>query len=122
MCEWSISLTNTDSGSLGVQHHAIALHALGAFPDDLCDLVVVRVGEGDVADEAVLEEGEGPVALGAVNDLVRDHEVLWPHLLLQRTDGGEADDATHTQGAQGSDVGARGNLVGRDLVVLAVAG
>lgn len=105
-----------------MQDDALALHVLGAVLDDLGDLGVVGVSEGHVADEPVLEEGEGAVALGAVDDLVRDDEVHGADLLLQRADGGEADDAAHAEGPQGGDVGARGDLVGRDLVVLAVAG
>ncbi len=105
-----------------MQDHTVALHVLGAILDNLRDLVVVGIGEGDVADKPVLEEGEGTVSLGAVNDLVRDNEVHGPHLLLQGADGREADDGTHAQGPQGGDVRARRDLVGRDLVVLAVAG
>lgn len=114
--------TNADGGSLGVQDDAVALQVLGAALDDVGDPGVVGVGEGDVADEAVLEEGEGAVALGAVDDLVGDDEVHGADLLAQGADGGEADDGAHAQGAQGGDVGAGGDLVRRELVVLAVAG
>lgn len=114
--------TDADGGSLRVQDDALALQVLGAAPDDVGNLGVVGVGEGDVADEAVLEEGEGAVALGAVDDLVRDDEVHGADLLAQGADGGEADDGAHAQRPQGGDVGAGGDLVRRELVVLAVAG
>lgn len=113
---------DADGGSLRVQDDALALQVLGAAPDDVGNLGVVGVGEGDVADEAVLEEGEGAVALGAVDDLVRDDEVHGADLLAQGADGGEADDGAHAQRPQGGDVGAGGDLVRRELVVLAVAG
>jgi hypothetical protein len=81
------SLTNANRSSLGVQDDTLALHGSGALLDDLGDLGIVGVGEGDVADEAVLEEGEGPVSLGTVDDLVRDDEVHGLDALLQRPDG-----------------------------------
>lgn len=105
-----------------MQNDAVALQVLGTALDDVGDLGVVGVGEGDVADEAILEEGEGAVAFSAVDDLIRDDEVHGADLLAQGADGGEADDGAHAQGAQGSDVGAGGDLVRRELVVLAVAG
>jgi hypothetical protein len=105
-----------------VQDNTFTLHSLGAFSDNQGNLIVIGVGEGDVTDKSVLEEGKWAIALGAVDNLIGDNEVLRLDLLLQRADGGEADNTAYTDGAKGSDVGAGRNLMRRELVVLAVAG
>lgn len=75
-----------------------------------------------MADEAALEEGEWADALGAVDDLVGDHEVHGLNLLLQRADGGEGNHASHADVSEGGDVGASGDLMRRKLVVRTMAG
>ena len=70
----------------------------------------------------LLEEGERTDTLGPVNDLVGDDKVHGLDVLAEGPDGGEGDDAPDADGAQGGDVGAGGDLVGRELVVDAVAG
>jgi hypothetical protein len=112
---------HADNSALVVQAHAIAFQGVAALAHDLRDSLVEGIREADVADHAALEEGEGADALGAVDDLVRDDEVARLDGFLQRADGAEGDDGAHAQAAEGSDVGAGGDLVGRDLVVQAVA-
>lgn len=104
-----------------MQSRALALHGAGASLDHGGQLGVEGVGEADVADEALLEEGEGPHALCAVDDLVGDDKVHGLDVLLEGADSAEGDNATHSDVPQGGDVGARGDLMGRELVVGAVA-
>ena len=113
---------HADDGALVVQDDAVAAHGGRALLNDGAQLGVERVRETDVANDAALEEGEGAHALGPVDDLVRDDKVHRLDLLAQGADGGEGDDGAHADGAQGGDVGARVDLVRRDLVVDAVAG
>lgn len=75
-----------------------------------------------MADNAILKEGKWPDALGAIDNLVRDHKVHWLDLLLQRAHGGEGNDTSDTEMAESSDIGAVGNLVGRKLMIQAVTG
>ena len=105
-----------------VQLHALAREAVAAPAHDACERLVERVREGDVADDAGVEEGEGPDPLRAVDDLVRDDEVARLDRFAQRADGAEGDDGADAKGAQGSDVGAGGDFVGREFVVQAVTG
>lgn len=105
-----------------MQDNAVALHSLGALSDDLGNLIIIGIGEGNVPNESILEEGEGAVALGAVDDLIGNDEIHGLDLLLQRSDGGEADDGAYTDEAQSGNVCAGGDLMGRMLVVFAVAG
>ena len=84
--------------------------------------LVERIREPDVPDDPSLEERPRPDALGPIDDLVRHQKIPRPDFLLQAADGGESDDGADAEGAEGGDVGARGDLVGRELVVQAVAG
>lgn len=104
-----------------MQSRPLALHGTSAGLDHGCQLGVEGIGEADVADEALLEEGEGPHALCAVDNLVRDDKVHGLDVLLEGADCAEGDDAAHPDVPQGGDVGARGDLMGRELVVGAVA-
>lgn len=104
-----------------VQSRSLALHGAGAGLDNGGQLGVEGVGEANVADEALLEECEGAHALCAVDDLVGDDKVHGLDMLLEGADGTEGDDAAHADVPQGGDVGARGHLMGRELVVGAVA-
>lgn len=104
-----------------MQSRSLALHGAGAGLDNGGQLGVEGVGEANVADEALLEECEGAHALCAVDDLVGDDKVHGLDMLLEGADGTEGDDAAHADVPQGGDVGARGHLMGRELVVGAVA-
>lgn len=115
-------LTHADNSALLVQDDALALHMRRALLDDLRKPLIKRIREANVAHDAALEKGERAHALGTVNDLVRDDKVHGLDLLAQGADGREGDDAADADGAQGGDVGAGGHLVGRELVVQAVAG
>lgn len=112
--------THADQGTAVVQHHTLTLQAVSTGPHDLGDTLVEGVTEGNVSDHAALEEGEGTDTLGAIDDLVGNDEIAGLDLLLQATDGGEGNDGANTDGAQSSNVGAGGNLVGSDLVVQTV--
>lgn len=114
--------THANDGSLVVQLHAVALHGGSALLDDIHNLAVKGVAKGNVADETALEKGKGADALGAVDDLVRDHKVHGLDLLLEGTDCAEGNDAAHTNVSQGGDVGTGGHLMGRKLVVSAMTG
>jgi hypothetical protein len=105
-----------------MEHHAVALHVRRASLDDIRQLLVKGVRKADMTNNTALEEGKGSDALGAIDDLVRDDKVHGLDLLLQRADGGEGNDASDTEVAESGDVGTVGDLVGRKLVVQAVAG
>jgi hypothetical protein len=105
-----------------VEHDAVAVEVLGARLDDLSQTGVKGVRETDMADNTALEESERPDALGAIDDLVGNDKVHGLDLLAQGADCGEGDDAADADVAQGGDAGAVGHLVGRELVVQAVAG
>lgn len=75
-----------------------------------------------MANQPLFKECEGPDAFGSVNGLIGHHKVHGLDLLAQGADSREGDDGADADVAQGGDVGAVGNLVGRKLVVHAVAG
>lgn len=114
--------THTDDGTLLVQRAlvALALHRAPAALHHGRQLRIKRIREPDVPHQALLEEGEGPHALGPVDDLVGQDKIHGLDVLLQGADGAEGDDAAHADVAEGCDVGARGDLVRRQLVVGAV--
>lgn len=93
-----------------------------ASPHNLRDLLIERVRKPDVSHNPALEESERTNTLGAIDDLVWDHEVAGLDLLLQRADGGEGNDAADAEGAESGDVGAVGDFMGGKGVVGAVAG
>lgn len=70
---------------------------------------------------AALKKRKRPDPLGAVDNLIRHHEVARLDLFLQGPDGAERDDAAHPEGAEGGDVRAVGHFVRRERVVRAVA-
>ena len=95
---------------------------MSTSPHHLGDLLIEGVRKPDVSDNPALEESERAHALGAIDDLVWDHEVAGLDLLLQRADGGEGNDAADAERAESRDIGAVGDFVGREGVVGAVAG
>ena len=115
-------LTPADDRPLFVEHDAVAVEVLGALLDDLSQTGVKGVREADMADDTALKEGERPDTLGAIDDLVGNDKVHGLDLLAKGADGGEGDDAADADVSQGGDAGAVGHLVGRELVVQAVAG
>jgi hypothetical protein len=97
-----------------MQPHTLAFQRMPTPLHNLSDFRVEGIREPDMAHDAAVEEGEGAHALGAIDDLVRHDEVAGPNVLLQRADGAEGDDAAHAQRAQGGEVGAVGDFVGRE--------
>jgi hypothetical protein len=92
-----------------------------ASTDDLGDLFVEGVGEADVADYSSFEERKRPDPFGAINDLIRNHEISRLDLLSQASDGRKGDHTSHTETPQSGDVGTVRDLVRGELVVEAVA-
>lgn len=105
-----------------MKHHAIAFHVSRASFDDLSQLLVEWIRKSNVADNTTLEEGKWSNTLCAIDDLVRNHKIHGLDLLLERADGREGNDASDTEMAESSNVGAVRNLMGRKLVVHAVTG
>lgn len=101
--------------------HTIAFQAVSASPDNLGDTLIKWVAEGNVSHDTFLEECKRSDTLGAVDDLVGNHEITGLDLLLQAANGGEGDDGADTDGTQGSNVGAGRDFVGRNLMVQAMA-
>lgn len=104
-----------------MQNNTVTLKAVAALADNLGDTLIEGVTEGNVSYNTILEESPWANTLSAVNDLVRNDKVSGLDLLLETANSGESNDATDTDGAQSSDVGAGGNLMGSNLVVGAVA-
>lgn len=65
--------------------------------------------------------GERPTDLGAVDDLVGDDDVSGADLFPQAADGREGDDGLNADALEGGNVGARGHVRRRDVVVRAMA-
>lgn len=113
--------THDHNGALVVEHDSVTRHGVGAGLDDGGDLCIKGIGEADVADEAAVEKCKRAHALCAVDGLVGQHKVHGLDVLLQAADGSEGDDAADADAAKGGHVGTAGHLVGRQLVVQAVA-
>lgn len=103
-----------------MQDDTLTLQAVTALPDNLGDTLIEGVTEGNVGDNTTLEVGPWADTLGAVDDLIGNNKVARLDSLLQTANGRESDDATDTNGAQSSDIGASGHLVRGNLVVGAV--
>lgn len=112
--------THADNGALVVQDDTLTLQAVAALPDNLGDTLIEGITEGNVGDNTTLEVGPWANTLGAVNDLIGNHEVAGLDSLLQTANGRESNDAADTDRTQSSNVGAGGNLVRGNLVVEAV--
>lgn len=104
-----------------MQDDTVTLKAVSALAHHLGNTLIKWVTEGDVGNNAPLEESPRAHALGAINDLVRDDKVAGLDFLLQTANGGESDHAADTDGAQGCDISASGNLMRSNLMVQAVA-
>lgn len=112
--------THADNGALVVQDDTLTLQAVSAFANDLGDTLIEGIAERNVGDNTTLEVGPWANTLGAVDDLIGDHEVTGLDSLLETANSGESNDAADTNGAQSGDIGASGHLVRGNLVVGAV--
>lgn len=65
---------------------------LGGGAEDGAEVFADGVCEGDVCGDAVAEEGVLVSSAGAVEVLVKEDDVSGGVLLLEATDGGDADD------------------------------
>lgn len=87
--------THTDQYSAVMQCNTFSLQTMSALPHDFGDALIERISKLHVGDHSSLKECPRPEPLGAINDLVRDHEVARLDLFLQAPDGGEGDDGTN---------------------------
>ena len=104
-----------------MQTHTLTLKTMPTSPHNLGHALIKRIPERHMGDNTTLKEGERANTLRPVNNLGRDDEITGLDLLLQTSDSGEGHDGAHADGAQGGDVGARGDLMRRNLVVHTVA-
>jgi len=79
-----------------------------------------RIAEGHMGHDATAEEGVMLAAAGAVEKLVRQHDVTRVILLLQAAHGRHGDDPAHVQAAQRPDVCPVVQLRGQDAVPFAM--
>ena len=114
--------THTHDRAPVVQHDSVPVETMPTFPHYLADPLIERLRERNMRDDPTLEESKRPDALRTIDNLVRDDEVTWLDLLRKTADGTEGDDGADAEGAERGDVGAGGDLVGREFVVEAVAG
>lgn len=103
-----------------MQCNTITLQAVSTGPHHLGNPLVEWVRKGNVGNHSLLEKCPWTEPLGAINDLVRNHKIAGLDVLPQATDGREGDDGTDTDGTQGGDIGAGGNLMGCQLVMQTV--
>jgi hypothetical protein len=104
-----------------VQSHAVALKRVPALSHNLRKSGIERIAESHVSNHASLKEGKRPYALGAVDDLIWNHEIARPDLFLQAPYSAESDDGPHTYRTKSSNVGLILDFVRRELVVQAMA-
>lgn len=104
-----------------MQHHPFTLEAVSTLPHDVADTLVERIRKRHMDHEPILEEGVRSDPLGAVDDLIRHHEVAGLDLLGETARGAERDDTPNAEFPQGGDVGAHGDLRRVEFVVRAVA-
>lgn len=109
--------THTDNGAAVVEGDTLTLETVSTLAHHLGDTLIEGVAEGNVSDNTALEESPWTHTLGAVNNLIGDHEVAGLDLLLQASDGREGNNGGNTDGTEGCDVGASRNLMRGDLVV-----
>ena len=102
----------------------------GRVVEDSAQLGAERLGEGDVDRQAIPEEGAG-APLGAVDDLVGDHDVRESNLLFHAAAGVDGDNPLPAADAVGLalrendesvDVGPDIYLAGKDAVSVTMAG
>ncbi|KAK0935574.1 hypothetical protein LTR29_012887 [Friedmanniomyces endolithicus] len=105
-----------------MQPYPFPREAVSTFLHELREPGLKGIRETHVAYPTPLEKSERSDPLRAVDNLVRDDKVAGFDLLLQATDCAESDDGADTEAAEGGDVGAVGDFVGRELMVQAVAG
>lgn len=117
---YAIEHTHADQRPPVMQCNTIALQAVSTSPHHLGNPLVKGVCKGNVGNHSLLEKCPWTESLGAINDLIRNHKIAGLDFLPQATDGREGDDGTDTDGTQGSDIGAGGNLMGCQLVVQTV--
>ncbi len=96
-------------------------HLPGSPVEDVGELAADGVRELDVADHAVSEEGVLAGTAGAVDELVRNHDVPGDDLLLQAPHRRDGDDAGDAELLHAVDVGAVVHLGGGEAVSLAMA-
>ncbi len=100
------------------------MHAAALRDDGLVQqrpqIVGQRITKGDVRHDSAAEKGVLIAAARAVKELVRQHDVTRPILLLQAADGGDGDDPAHVQAAQRPDVGPVIQLRRQDAVAFAM--
>lgn len=104
-----------------MEDNTLSLQAVGALLHHFGELVIEGVRKSDMAYKATLEEGERADSLGPIDDLIRDDEIHGLDLLPQGAYGRESNDAAHANVSKRSNVGARGNLVRRILMVMSMA-
>ena len=100
-----------------MEDNALTLQTRSTLLDNLGQRAIKWIREPNMSHNAALKERKGPHALCPIDNLIGDHKVHGLDLLPQGPDGREGDDASHAEASQGGNVGAVGDLVGRELVV-----
>ncbi len=86
-----------------------------------CHFVADGIAESDVGDDAIAEKGVDAMA-SAIEELRWDHEIQRLVFFLQRADGGNGNDAIHSQLLEAVNVGTKVEFAGQQLVAASVAG
>ena len=84
--------------------------------DDFPQLLTNGVGEGDVADNAAPKKGVLEIALGPVEELVRQHDIARFVFFLQGADGADADDPGDAEFFHGPEIRAMVQLAWQNPV------
>ncbi len=97
------------------------LEGAGGLEQKLAQFLANRIGEGDVRDNAAAEKRVRGGLLGAVDELVDQHDVARPVFLLERANGADADDPVDAELFHRPDVGAVVQLGREEAMTAAVA-
>ena len=97
------------------------LLGLGCLEQQLAQLIANGISKGDVGHDATAEEGMLGRALGAVDELIHEHDVARLELGLQRAHGADANDPLHAELLHRPEVGPVVQLARQDPVAACVA-
>ena len=114
-----------EGGALHVHIGAAIVDAgflgLGRLEQQLSQLITNGVSKSDVGHDATAEEGMLDRALGAVDELIHQHDVARLELGLQRAHGADANDPLHAELLHRPEVGPVVELARQDPVAACVA-
>ena len=108
---------NISAAALAVRRPAFLQAAANACGQLCAD----RIAESDVRHDAIAEKSVDPMA-GAIEELIGNHKIERLVFFLQRSDGGNRDDALNAELFEAVNIGAKIEFAGQNAVAATVAG